>query len=53
MRTMIISAFPACGKTYLYRNQDQLEFEFLGEKRKFSFLDSDSSHYEKHDGWER
>ena len=26
MNTMIISAFPACGKTYLYENQDTLDF---------------------------
>ena len=50
---MIVSAFPGCGKTYLGENQDKLEFNFKGEKRKFSFLDSDSSHYKKHDGWEK
>lgn len=53
MKTMIVSAFPGCGKTYLGENQDKLEFNFKGEKRKFSFLDSDSSHYKKHDGWEK
>lgn len=48
---MIISAFPACGKTYLYKNQDILQFSYLGERRQFTFCDSDSSKYEKKDGW--
>ena len=42
-KTMIISAFPGCGKTYLYDNQD---------KYNYKILDSDSSRYEKHEGWE-
>ena len=52
-RTMVISAFPGCGKTYLYENQDKLEFNCQGERKKFTFCDSDSSHYKKHDGWEK
>lgn len=36
-KTMIISAFPACGKTYLYENQDTLNFKYLGENLKFTF----------------
>lgn len=52
-KTMIISAFPACGKTYLYENQDTLNFKYLGENQKFTFCDSDSSQYEKCNGWEK
>lgn len=50
---MIISAFPGCGKTYLYENQDKLIFKYIGENIKFSFCDSDSSHYKKCKGWEK
>lgn len=50
---MIISAFPACGKTYLFENQDKLTFKCLGEEKKFTFRDSDSSHYAKHENWEK
>lgn len=53
MNTMIISAFPACGKTYLYENQSTLDFKYLGEEKKFTFCDSDSSQYEKTEGWEK
>lgn len=49
--TVIVSAFPACGKTYLFRNQDKLLFSYLGEKIHFSFCDSDSSKYEKTEDW--
>ena len=44
METKIISVFPGCGKTYLYRNQ---------EKFNYKILDSDSSKFEKYDGWEK
>lgn len=40
---MIISAFPGCGKTYIYKNQKEYNYQVL---------DSDSSKFEKHDGWE-
>lgn len=53
MNTMIISAFPACGKTYLYENQDELIFKYHGKNRKFSFFDFTSSDYKKDDGWEK
>lgn len=43
MNTMIISAFPACGKTYLFRNQEKLNYKIL---------DSDSSKFVKTKGWE-
>lgn len=52
-RTMIISAFPGCGKTYLYGHQNNLRFDYRGVSRAFSFCDSDSSHYEKSQGWEK
>lgn len=53
MNTMIISAFPACGKTYLYERQDKLKFTYFGEKKSFTFCDSDSSQYKKEHGWEK
>ena len=43
MKTMIISAFPGCGKTYIYENQ---------EKYNYKVLDSDSSKFEKNTHWE-
>lgn len=46
-KTLIVSAFPGCGKTYLYENQEHLTFK----NEKFTFQDSDSSHYEKHENW--
>lgn len=52
MNTLIISAFPACGKSYLSKNQSGLKFKYNGETKHFSFVDSDSSSYEKTDGWE-
>ena len=52
-RTLIISAFPACGKTYLYKNQKNLLFNSNGEKIYYSFLDSDSSKFKKYNGWEK
>lgn len=53
MNTMIISAFPGCGKTYLTRNQENLDFSFMGEDVNFTFCDLDSSQYEKTEGWTR
>ena len=53
MKTLIISAFPGCGKTYLVRNQEELLFRVYEERKHFSFLDSDSSKFEKKDGWEK
>lgn len=52
-RTMVISAFTACGKTYLYENQDTLQFFYYGVKKHMTFCDSDSSKYEKKEGWEK
>lgn len=43
-RTMIISVFAGCGKTWLANHQDQYGY---------SIWDSDSSTYEKTSGWER
>ena len=54
MKTMIISAFPSCGKTYLYKNQNELTFPNCnGKLIHYSFIDSESSKYEKCDGWEK
>jgi len=53
MKTLIISAFPACGKTYLFNNQNDLEFNTMYGKKRFSFLDSDSGRFSKHAGWEK
>lgn len=44
MKTIIVSAFPGCGKTYLYRNQ---------EKFGYKILDSESTKFSKHDGLEK
>lgn len=53
-RTLIISAFPACGKTYLYQNQDVLLFTNIYEQRiHYSFIDIDSSKFKKENDWER
>lgn len=49
MKTLIISAFPACGKTYLFKEQDKLEFNGI----KYSFSDSDSSKFDKQENWEK
>jgi len=38
MKTIIVSAFPACGKSYVFQNQDKL-------LTNFSCLDSDSSEF--------
>lgn len=52
--TLIVSAFPGCGKTYLYENQESLNFEVHdGTYKTFSFLDSDSSRFSKAEGWEK
>ena len=53
MNTMIISAFPACGKTYLYKNQETLTFKYLGKEKSFTFQDSESSKYSKDAEWEK
>jgi len=43
-KTLLISAFAGCGKTWLVKNQ---------ERFKYSMRDSDSSTYEKTEGWEK
>lgn len=43
MNTLIISAFPGCGKTYIYNNQDKFGYKVM---------DSDSSTFAKHENWE-
>lgn len=43
MNTLIISAFPGCGKTYIYENQD---------KYGYKVMDSYSSKFAKHENWE-
>lgn len=51
MKTLIVSAFPACGKTALFLNQSSSKFKVCGEDKTFSFLDSDSSKFPKVDEW--
>ncbi len=51
MKTMIISAFAGCGKTYLFNEQDWIMFNTVTERKHFSFLDSDSSKFEKEPNW--
>lgn len=43
MNTLIVSAFPECGKTYVYKNQDSFGYKVM---------DSDSSTFTKHENWE-
>lgn len=50
-RTMIIAAFPACGKTYLSRQQDELRFETIYGERRFTFADLDSGGVSKDSDW--
>lgn len=52
-KTLVISAFSACGKTYLFNNQNRLLFRNYEDTIHYSFLDSDSSKFAKYDGWER
>lgn len=52
-KTLIISAFPGCGKTFLYRNQDKIPVKFNGIDIRCTFCDSDSSKFSKHNGWEK
>lgn len=44
MNTIIISAFPGCGKTYFYRNQ-----HLYG----YSVIDLDSGSFKRYIGWEK
>lgn len=44
INTMIISAFPGCGKTYIFKNQEKLGYKII---------DSDSSKFKKDNGWEK
>lgn len=51
---MIVSAFSGCGKTYTYNNRNNnLGYRLYGSYINSSFLDIDSSSYEKTDGWEK
>lgn len=52
-KTLIVSAFSACGKTFLFNHQNELLFKSFEERIHFSFLDSDSSKFEKYEGWEK
>jgi hypothetical protein len=52
MNTLIVSAFPACGRSYLTDNQNKLEFKYNGKVKRFSFLNIDSQSYDKTNGWE-
>lgn len=52
-KTLVVSAFPGCGKTFLYENQDKAIFNICGKAVKLSFLDSDSSKFNKEDNWEK
>lgn len=49
-KTLVVSAFPGCGKTFLYENQDT-GFNIKGTNKKISFIDSDSSKYDKTSDW--
>ncbi len=43
-KTLIISAFPGCGKTYLFNHQNEFGY---------TILDSDSSKFSKTSNWEK
>ena len=45
LKTVIVSAFPGCGKTYMVRNRDQFSIKLYGTKRICICKDSDSSKY--------
>lgn len=46
MNTKIISAFPCCGKTYVYENQKEVFTDFKTKNGRYPvILDSDSSKY--------
>ena len=51
MNTMMISAFAGCGKTYLFNEQHRMQFSYNEETKYYSFLDSDSSKFEKEPNW--
>ena len=50
-KTLIVSAFPGCGKTFLYEAQNAT-FSIYGTNKTISFIDSDSSSYSKTPDWE-
>lgn len=52
-KTLIVSAFSACGKTFLFNNQNELLFKNFEKQIHYSFLDSDSSKFKKYAGWEK
>ena len=52
-RTMIVAAFPACGKTYLTKNQESLRFQTIYGERNLSFTDLDTGYTDKEVGWEK
>lgn len=52
-RTMIVSAFPGCGKTFLFKNQHNLKFRTAHGDKQFTFLDVDSGPFQKEEGWEK
>ena len=52
-KTMIISTFPACGKTYLYKNQENIKIHDITGEISPTFCDLDSSAYCKGEDWEK
>lgn len=51
--TMIISAFPGCGKTYLSEHLNEFKINYLGGYKMIKFCNLKSSQYEKCEGWEK
>ncbi|MBQ8665855.1 MAG: hypothetical protein IJ526_03230 [Lachnospiraceae bacterium] len=45
LKTVIVSAFPGCGKTYMVQNRDKHPIQLYGTKRICICRDSDSSKY--------
>lgn len=52
-KTMIISTFPACGKTYLYKHQENIKIHDITGEISPTFCDLDSSAYCKGENWEK
>ena len=56
-RTMVVSVFAGCGKTWLVQaaedNMNKILDQLVEDKYGYSMRDSDSSTYEKTAGWEK
>ena len=51
-KTLIIVAYPCCGKTYFYHHQEELSYLLNGNLLYFTCVDSDRSKFSRTTGWE-